>query len=133
MDLAFGLSTSLELDGHEVEVAETGPRAGYDGHRWKRDTEVHLAVDTPGQLLTVLVTPANEQERARVGELAEQVQVVTGENVGIAFVDQGYTGPEPQAEAAEQGIRLEVVRFPEAKKGFVPLPKRWSWSGASPG
>ena len=40
-----------------------------------------MAVDTLGQLLTVVVTPANEQERAQVAALAEQVQAVTGESV----------------------------------------------------
>ena len=43
----------------------------------------------------------------------------------MAFVDQGYTGDEPLKAAAEQGIRLEVVKLPEAKKGFVLLPRRW--------
>jgi transposase len=57
--------------------------------------------------------------------LAEQVQAVTGESVEIAFVDQAYTG-EQAAQAAEQhGIKLAVVKLPEAKKGFVLLPKRW--------
>lgn len=37
------------------------------------------------------------------------------------------TPPRPlRAEAAqEQGIELLVVKLPEAKKGFVLLPKRW--------
>jgi transposase len=43
----------------------------------------------------------------------------------VAFVDQGYTG-EDAAEAAQQhGIRLEVVKLPAAKQGFVLLPRRW--------
>ena len=29
------------------------------------------------------------------------------------------------AIAQEQGVRLEVVSLPEAKKGFVLLPRRW--------
>lgn len=53
-----------------------------------------MAVDTLGQLLAVHVTPANEQERAQVGELARQVQQATGETVKVAFADQGYTGEE---------------------------------------
>ena len=75
--------------------------------------------------LTLLVTPANEQDRAQVKELAEQIQEVTGEMVEVAFVDQGYTGSDPAEAAAAQGIRLEVVKLPEAKRGFVLLPKRW--------
>jgi transposase len=50
---------------------------------------------------------------------------VTGDTVELAFVDQGDTG-EQAAQAAEQhGIKLEVVKLPEAKKGFVLLPRRW--------
>ena len=77
------------------------------------------------QLLALRVTPANEQDRAQVAALAAQVQAVTGQSVEAAFVDQGYTGDQPLEAAAEQGIRLEVVKLPEAKKGFVLLPRRW--------
>jgi len=86
---------------------------------------VHLAVDTLGYLLALHVTPANEQDRAQVGELAAAVQEATGQSVELAFVDQGYTGEEPAQAAKEHGIRLEVVKLPEAKRGFVLLPRRW--------
>jgi transposase len=49
-------------------------------------------------------------------------QAATGQTVELAIVDQGYSGDEPAAAAA-QGIRLEVVKPPEAKKGFG-LPRR---------
>jgi transposase len=114
------------LDGRTLHsTVESGSRAGWDGHKRKRGSKVHLAVDTLGHLLALLVTPANEQERAQVAQLAEQIQQVTGESVEIAFVDQGYTGDEPAQAAAEQGIELVVVKLPKAKKGFVLLPKRW--------
>jgi transposase len=74
------------------------------------------------------VTPASEQERAQVADLAEQVQAVTGNSVELAYVDQGYTGTEPAEAAAEHGIQLEVVKLPDAygpRQGFVLLPKRW--------
>lgn len=45
--------------------------------------------------------------------------------VELAFVDQGYTGAAAETAAAEYGMRLEVVKLPEAKKGFVLLPRRW--------
>lgn len=60
------------------------------------------------------MTPAHEQERSQVGELAAQLQEVTGESVEIAFVDQGYSGEQPAAEAAEHGLRLEVVKLSAA-------------------
>lgn len=104
---------------------ESGARAGWDGHKRRRGSKVHIAVDTLGQLLALLVTPANEQERAQVAELAEQVQAATGEAVDVAFVDQGYTGEQPAEAAQAHGIRLEVVKLPTAKRGFVLLPRRW--------
>ena len=104
---------------------ESGARAEYDGAKRRRGSKVHIAVDTLGQLLSLLVTPANQQDRAQVAELAAQVQEATGETVEVAFVDQGYTGETPAEQAQAHGIRLEVVKLPTAKRGFVLLPRRW--------
>jgi transposase len=104
---------------------ESGDRAEYDGAKRRKGSKTHIAVDTLGNLLALLVTPANEQDRAQVGELAKKVQEATGETVEIAFVDQGYTGDAAAEEANKHGIRLEVVKLAEAKKGFVLLPRRW--------
>ncbi len=104
---------------------ESGGRAGYDGHKRKKGSKVHMAVDTLGYLLSLHATAANEQERAQVGELAQAVQEATGESVGLAFVDQGYTGEEASQAAEGHGIQLEVVKLEEAKRGFVSLPRRW--------
>lgn len=104
---------------------ESGERAGYDGHKRKKGSKVHVAVDTLGHLLALHVTPANEQERAQVSELAAQVQEATEQNVTLAYVDQGYTGAAPAEAAKAQGIDLFVVKLSEAKKGFVLLPRRW--------
>jgi transposase len=114
------------LDSRTLQsTPESGARAGYDGHKRRKGSKVHLAVDTLGQLLAILVTPASEQDRAQVGELAKQIQETTGDSVEVAFVDQGYTGDEPAQNAEARGIRLEVVKLPTAKHGFVLLPRRW--------
>ena len=60
-----------------------------------------------------------------MGELAEAVQEATGESVELAYVDQGYAGERPAEEAQAHGMRLEVVKHEEAKRGFVLLPRRW--------
>ena len=104
---------------------ESGHRAGYDGAKRRKGSKVHLAVDTLGHLLALHITPANEQDRAQVGRLAAAVQEVTGQHVELAFVDQGYTGDEPAQAAKAHGIRLQIVKLPEAKRGFVLLPRRW--------
>ncbi len=84
-----------------------------------------LAVDTLGHLLAVHITAANEQDRSQVGTLAHQVQEVTGDAVELAYVDQGYTGEAAAQAAQAHHMQLEVVKLPEAKKGFVFLPTRW--------
>jgi len=118
--------TAVIYDGRTLQsTPESGARAGYDGYKRKRGSKVHAAVDTLGHLLALKVTPANEQERAQVKDLTQEVQKATGENVEVAYVDQGYTGAEPAEHAAQQGVHLVVVKLEEAKRGFVLLPKRW--------
>ena len=104
---------------------ESGHRAGYDGAKRKKGSKIHAAVDTIGYLLALRVTPAAEQDRAQVEELARSVQEATCESVELAYVDQGYTGEESADAAKASGIRLEVVKHPDPKKGFVLLPRRW--------
>jgi len=120
------MPTASIFDSRTLQsTVESGARAGYDGAKRRKGNKVHLAVDTLGHLLALCVTAANEQDRAQVAELAESVQAETGETVEIAYVDQGYTGENASDAAAEHGIKLEVVKLPEAKRGFVLLPRRW--------
>ncbi len=93
--------SAVIFDGRTLQSScESGVRAGYDGYKRKKGSKVHLAVDTLGHLLALLVTPANAQERAQVAELARSIQQVTRQ-------------------------RLDVVKLPEAKRGFVRLPRWW--------
>ena len=118
--------TAAILDGRTLQSSpESGGRAGYDGAKRRKGSKTHMAVDTLGHLLALVVTPANAQDRAQVAQLAQQVQDATGQSVELAYVDQGYTGDQPEQAAAQHGIQLAVVKLPEAKKGFVLLPRRW--------
>lgn len=118
--------TAAIFDSRTLQsTPESGERAGYDGAKRKKGSKTHIAVDTLGHLLALYVTPANEQDRAQVEELARQVQEVTDQSVELAYVDQGYTGDAAAEAAQRQGMQLEVIKLPEAKKGFVLLPRRW--------
>lgn len=121
-----GQPTAAILDSRTVQsTPESGARAGYDGYKRRKGSKVHIAVDTLGCLLALKVTAANEQDRAQVADLAQQLRAVSKENVEMAFVDQGYTGADAAEAAAQHGIRLQVVKHHEAKRGFVLLPRRW--------
>lgn len=63
--------TAVIIDRRTLQsTPESGGRAGYDGGKRKKGSKVQIAVDTLGHLLGLLVTPANEQDRTQVQELA---------------------------------------------------------------
>src|SRR5215213_8437367 len=116
-------SAALEGEGFGAECGHSGlshaalharerlsGRLPY-GHKNKKGSKVHAAVDTLGHLLALRVSPANEDDRKKVEKLCEEIQKATGEKASES--------------AAEHGIRLEVVKHEEAKDGFVLLPRRW--------
>src|SRR6266550_7600343 len=102
--------TAVVIDSRTLQsTPESGARAGYDGAKRRKGSKVHIAVDTLGHLLALHVTAADEQDRARVGALAKDVQKQTGKSVELAYVDQGYTGDKPAEAAQGQKIELSVV------------------------
>lgn len=116
--------TAAILDSHTLQsTPESGGRAGYDGAKKRKGRKGPAAVDTLGHVLALKVTAANEQDRAQVKELALAVQAATGQNIQLAYVEQGYTGEQPAADAAAAGPRLRTPghharRRPRA--GFRP-------------
>jgi transposase len=117
-------STAI-LDSRTLRsTPESGERAGYDGAKRKKGAKLHLAVDTLGHLLALHVTPGSVDDRAAVGRLAEAVQAATGQSIDLAYVDQGYTGRKAADAAKAHGIDLAVIKLPEARRGFVLLPRR---------
>jgi transposase len=133
---AFEALPVVILDSRTVpSTPESGAGAGYEGHKRRKGRKTHAAVDTLGHLLALVVTPANEQDRAQVAALAAAAPNVTGESVELAYGDQGSTGEATAAAAETHGLHLEVVKLPAAKRGFVLLPRRWviergfAWTG----
>jgi len=118
--------TAAVIDSRTIQsTPESGGRAGYDGAKKRKGSKVHAAVDTLGHLLALRVTPANSGDREQVDILAEEIQEATGESVQVAYVDQGYTGEDPKADAKQHGMDFMVVKLPAAKRGFVLMPRRW--------
>ena len=111
--------TAAILDSRTLRsTPESGHRGGYDGHKGKKGSKVHAAVDTLGHLLALLrVSPANEDDREEVEKLSEEIQEATGESVELAYVEQGYTGERASGFAAEQASgwrRWSSTRRPSA-------------------
>ncbi len=121
-----GEPCAIIVDSRTLQsTPESGHRAGYDGAKRRKGTKVHLVVDTLGHLITLMTSPANEQDRGQVEALCREAQELTGGMVEVAFADQGYTGQDTLNAARKSNIELIVVKRPDASRGFVLLPKRW--------
>jgi transposase len=103
---------------------ESGHRAGYDGAKRSKRSNIYIATDTLGHLLALHATPADKQDRTQMKRTAKAVQRATSKNVELAYVDQGYTDEQAEDDADDHGIALHVVKLPQAECGFVLLPMR---------
>jgi transposase len=120
-----GPSAAL-LDAQSVKTSSSVPEdsQGIDAAKKIKGRKRHIATDTLGLLLVVMVTAASVQDtpggRAVLGELAARCPSVTK-----VWVDAGYHRSAIAAGAAH-GIDVEVVSKPPGQHGFQPLPRRWA-------
>ena len=71
--------TATVIDSCTLQsTRESGGQAEYDGAKRCKGSKAHLTVDTLGNLLTLHVTLAHQQDREQVAKLAQTVQEVTG-------------------------------------------------------
>jgi transposase len=97
---------------------------GYDAGKKVTGRKRHILVDTLGLLLSVVVHPADIQDRDGVSEVLRQARR-SFPFIERIFADAGYQGPRAAQAAADTGSwTLEIVKRTEAHQ-FVVLPKRW--------
>src|SRR5215813_1940809 len=125
------LPSAAIVDSRTLQATpESGTRAGYDGAKRRRDSQVHLAVDTLGPLLALPVTAANEQDRSHVHTLAEKVQAVTGGAVDLPTLTKGTWGrkrPRPII------CSWQSSSCPKPRKALYCCPSAGWWSVVMPG
>lgn len=89
------------------------------------DLKPDAPAEVRGEFKPIPITVPGIQVCEHLPKLAARLREVTGGTVEVAFVDQGYTGAAAADQAKASGIRPEVVKHTEAKRGFVLLPRRW--------
>jgi transposase len=112
---------------------ESGERAGYDGGKRKKGSEIHMVVDTLGHLLALHGTPASAEGRSEVERLARTVQAVTDDHVEIAWVTRAIpvsAAPMPQPNMVSPLKWSNCLRSSAASSSCRAAG--WS-SGHSPG
>src|SRR5579872_6647961 len=116
--------TAAIIDSRTLRsTPESGSRAGYDGAKRKRGSRLHMAVDTLGHLLALHVTPANVDDRAEVGKLADAVQEATGETGGVDLCRSGLHRGEARRSRANAWDRTLCGQARRGEERVCPSTK----------
>ena len=114
------------IDSQSLRAAETVPATsrGYDSGKKTNGRKRHIAVDTLGLLVCVLVTAASIQDRDGARPLLEQLRCRC-RRIRLVWADGGYAGKLVVWAAEHLSLRLRIVKRSEDMTGFVVLPRRW--------
>ena len=114
------------IDSASVRSAETVATAsrGYDAGKKINGRKRHIAVDTLGLLLWVIVTAASVQDRDGARPLLEQV-AASFRRIRLVWADGGYAGKLVDWARTSLRITLQIVKRSDDATGFVVLPRRW--------
>jgi transposase len=120
------LPTAGSIDSQSVKAADTVGAAsrGFDGGKKINGRKRHIAVDTLGLVLAVVVTAASVQDRDAACRLLtllrERFSTVT-----LIWADGGYAGRLVSWAHTVLALTLSIVKRSDDTTGFVVLPRRW--------
>jgi transposase len=116
--------TAAVIDSQSVRAADTVPKAtrGWDAAKKVNGRKRHIAVDTAGLVLAVVITAASVQDRDAARPLLWNLRRAC-RRVRLIWADAGYTG-KLAAWATTLAMTVSIVakRDPHA---FEILPRRW--------
>ncbi|WP_372495568.1 IS5 family transposase [Saccharopolyspora soli] len=114
------------IDSASVKAAETvsADSRGFDAGKKINGRKRHIAVDTLGLLICVLVTGAGVQDRVAARTLLARLKYLCP-SIRLIWADGGYTGTLLNWAQALFGFTIEIVTKLAGQTGFVVLPRRW--------
>ena len=120
------MPTAAIIDSQSVKAAEEAarPSRGYDAGKKINGRKRHIAVDTIGLLLTVLVTAASTQDRDAAKPLLWNLRKAFPA-CKLTWADGGYAGKLVTWADRRAEATLEIVRRSDDLHTFKVLPRRW--------
>jgi len=114
------------LDAQSIRTSGNVPESsqGIDAGKKIKGRKRHIATDTLGLLLVLLVTAASVQDTTGGRDVVSE-PAARHPGVVRAWADSGYKRSVIE-RGAGHGIDVEVVSKDPGQKGFAPLPKRWA-------
>jgi transposase len=118
--------TAAVIDSQTVRAADTVPTAssGYDGGKKIKSRKRHVAVDTGGLLLAVVVTTASLQDRDGAFRITAALREALS-TITLVWADAGYAGRFVRDARKIWDLAVAIVKRPDQAKGFVLLHRRW--------
>ncbi|MFD0564644.1 IS5 family transposase [Kitasatospora saccharophila] len=118
--------TAAIIDSQSVKADATVGAAtrGYDAGKKINGRKRHIAVDTLGLLLTVMVTAASVKDNDAGRDLLEQLRA-EHHRIALVWADGGYTGWLVTFAHAVLALALTIVKRSDDATGFVVLARRW--------
>lgn len=113
------------IDSQSIKVSDRGGLSGYDGNKKIKGRKRHILVDTLGNLLEVVISAANLNDRDGAKLLLTKVERHIALRLLKIWVDKGYRGELALWFDRQWQIDLEVVEAGSNQKGFVVQPRRW--------
>lgn len=130
--------SAASIDSQSVKSSERSSTRGYDAAKRIKGRKRHIAVDTLGLLITVVVSVASVDDAVGAQDVFLQLNNKSQPRLTVVWADSKYLNHALYDWIASQkdiDWILKVVRRPSGAKGFVLLPKRWvvertfSWLG----
>jgi transposase len=114
------------IDSQSVKAAETVAKdsRGFDAGKKINGRKRHIAVDTLGLLLVVVVTAASVQDRDGAKPLLRKLAKHC-RRIRLVWADGGYTGKLVTWAKDKLTLALTIVKRSDDVKGFQVLPRRW--------